>query len=208
MTKGKKRKTVELYNHGASVSSANARTAKIDLKRRRVVTTALREVPAAEDPLPTTSAAESSADDGYSGMSSNDLEGSPPDVSSDIEGLVIRTTCRAKRYANSVSFNRNILQRTSKTESLRQDIPLLTWVKYRTQFLLEMLRLKGRGDSPSTTCVDCSVGKAEYRCRDCLGDDLVCSACCAKRHVKLPLHVVEVSLVLLLSEICLTLLRF
>ncbi|KAJ7511255.1 hypothetical protein B0H11DRAFT_1700222, partial [Mycena galericulata] len=57
-------------------------------------------------------------------------------------------------------------------------------------FIREILRWEGRGDHRSySICGECSVDKAEYRCRDCMGGgQLICSGCLVKRHRQLPLH--------------------
>ncbi|KAJ6532232.1 hypothetical protein DFH09DRAFT_1092897 [Mycena vulgaris] len=57
----------------------------------------------------------------------------------------------------------------------------------------ELLRLDGRGDHRSySICRDCAVGKADHRCRDCLGGgELLCSACILKRHKQLHFHRIQ-----------------
>ncbi|KAJ7434249.1 hypothetical protein B0H11DRAFT_2258549 [Mycena galericulata] len=74
------------------------------------------------------------------------------------------------------------------------DDPLRQWVEdHREMFLQELLRWEGRGDHRSySICGRCSVGKAEYRCRDCVGGgELLCSDCIVKRHLQLPLHRIQ-----------------
>ncbi|KAJ6487351.1 hypothetical protein DFH09DRAFT_1339464 [Mycena vulgaris] len=74
------------------------------------------------------------------------------------------------------------------------DDPLRQWAEDHLEiFLQELLRLEGRGDHRSySICRDCSVGKADHRCRDCLGGgELLCSGCALKRHRQLPFHRIE-----------------
>ncbi|KAJ7182801.1 hypothetical protein C8R43DRAFT_1116421 [Mycena crocata] len=74
------------------------------------------------------------------------------------------------------------------------DFPLREWAREsREDFLVEMLRMEGRGDHRSyDVCPLCSAEKAEYRCTDCLGgDQLICQACIVNQHIQQPLHRVE-----------------
>ncbi|KAI0060628.1 hypothetical protein BV25DRAFT_1806815 [Artomyces pyxidatus] len=78
-----------------------------------------------------------------------------------------------------------------------QDFPLTTWRMHRNEYLREVLRLEGRGSSPGhAKCADCLSETPEgvegsYRCVDCFGRDMVCKACCVRRHLHTPLHRVE-----------------
>ncbi|KAK7032459.1 hypothetical protein VNI00_013017 [Paramarasmius palmivorus] len=87
--------------------------------------------------------------------------------------------------------------------------PNIIWKdQYRAAFLAELLRMKGRGDARTQEiCVDCasqqarakgkdkrtldSDGKAEYRCRECFGGDMICQRCCLRRHRLNPFHWIE-----------------
>ncbi|KAJ6499776.1 hypothetical protein DFH09DRAFT_1336417 [Mycena vulgaris] len=74
------------------------------------------------------------------------------------------------------------------------DDPLRQWTEDHLEvFLQELLRLEGRGDHRSySICHDCSVGKADHRCRDCFGGgELLCSTCVLKRHRQLPFHRIQ-----------------
>jgi hypothetical protein len=75
--------------------------------------------------------------------------------------------------------------------------------QYRTIYLDEILRHEGRGDYiHQEICPDCfslneeTPGGAEYRCKDCFLRDLVCQACCVRRHRVNPFHRIEVSNIL------------
>ena len=75
-------------------------------------------------------------------------------------------------------------------------MPLSTWAGYRDEYLDELVRLKGRGDyadPAGASCTGCSA-TGVYRCVDCFGQDLVCRECCLARHVRAPLHRIEVSI--------------
>lgn len=78
--------------------------------------------------------------------------------------------------------------------------PHVIWKElHRESYLNEMLRWEGRGDfRTQADCPDCTTrakdapGDAEYRCLDCFIPDLICSACCVRRHRAHPLHCIEV----------------
>ncbi|KAJ6575718.1 hypothetical protein DFH09DRAFT_1260865 [Mycena vulgaris] len=55
------------------------------------------------------------------------------------------------------------------------------------------LRLEGRAEHCTySICRDCAVGKAEYRCRDCLGGgEMLCRGCTVKHHRQLPFHRIQ-----------------
>ncbi|KAJ7175247.1 hypothetical protein C8R43DRAFT_873015 [Mycena crocata] len=75
-----------------------------------------------------------------------------------------------------------------------QDDPLAQWVKEsRVDFLVLLLLLEGRADHRSySICASCSVGKAEYRCNDCMsGGEMVCEDCLFLQHARHPLHLVQ-----------------
>jgi hypothetical protein len=60
-------------------------------------------------------------------------------------------------------------------------------------FLLEFIRLDGRGERQAQqACSKCSMGKPHYRCRDCLGETLLCGSCIVEGHVMNPFHRMEV----------------
>ncbi|KAG0698889.1 hypothetical protein DFH29DRAFT_1016887 [Suillus ampliporus] len=52
------------------------------------------------------------------------------------------------------------------------------WLKYRGLFLREIIHLEGRCNKVGAQCCsECDCPTPEYRCRDCLGSELYCSAC-------------------------------
>ncbi|KAF9777722.1 hypothetical protein BJ322DRAFT_1015452 [Thelephora terrestris] len=67
------------------------------------------------------------------------------------------------------------------------------WVRHRSIFLDELLRLEGLGDASncSQPCPDCSRHPATFRCYDCLEGTLRCSACTVLFHRDLPLHKIQ-----------------
>ncbi|KAF9536370.1 hypothetical protein CPC08DRAFT_652149 [Agrocybe pediades] len=69
---------------------------------------------------------------------------------------------------------------------------------HRQTYLEEMLRWEGRGDfQHSDRCPDCiarcseAPGLPQYRCEECFIPDLVCQACCVRRHRVQPFHHIE-----------------
>ncbi|KAJ7053673.1 hypothetical protein C8F01DRAFT_1374953 [Mycena amicta] len=85
----------------------------------------------------------------------------------------------------------------NETEYAREyrasDNPLQTWLNYhREDFLLELLRLEGRGDHRYTACRGCTVGTAAFRCTECVqGGLLLCRDCIVKQHASLPFHRIQ-----------------
>ncbi|KAJ3791733.1 hypothetical protein GGU11DRAFT_644407, partial [Lentinula aff. detonsa] len=75
------------------------------------------------------------------------------------------------------------------------DQPLLEWRAHADQYLAEMVRNEGRGDSEVDFCYLCKREEKDhealYRCMDCFLEDLVCEDCCRELHVDRPLDVVE-----------------
>ncbi|KAJ7119884.1 hypothetical protein C8R43DRAFT_900853 [Mycena crocata] len=75
-----------------------------------------------------------------------------------------------------------------------QDDPLAQWVMHsREEFLSLLLLLEGRADHRSySVCASCSIGKAAYRCNDCMsGGEMVCKDCLFTQHARHPLHRVQ-----------------
>jgi hypothetical protein len=74
-----------------------------------------------------------------------------------------------------------------------QGEPLLTWLQERDKYLAEFIMMEGRGDAfHQERCIACSTNPAEYRCHDCLGQDLFCQSCLVSNHARMPFHVVNV----------------
>ncbi|EDR12898.1 uncharacterized protein LACBIDRAFT_323718 [Laccaria bicolor S238N-H82] len=78
------------------------------------------------------------------------------------------------------------------------DAPLHEWAGkdrcdpgYREEYLLELLRLEGRGGEHFHGCMSCSSPAGIYRCEDCLGPLAECLNCTLKRHRQLPLHIIK-----------------
>lgn len=111
----------------------------------------------------------------------------PLDVSLDFLGQQ-----RRKRTAGVCTLWFSESFHTSLTVII-QDHPLLMWLKYRGLFLREIIRLEGRCNKAGAQCCsECDCPTPEYRCRDCLGSELYCSACILSAHVRHPLHRLEV----------------
>jgi len=105
----------------------------------------------------------------------------------------------SKRYPTSVGPPCIFLQRSVLTTS--KDEPLLEWsgkngngIGCRQEYLLELLRLEGRGDAHQWAgrCMSCDGNNGTLRCEECMGGILECQACCLARHECLPLHIIAV----------------
>ncbi|KAI0693263.1 hypothetical protein BC835DRAFT_1276253, partial [Cytidiella melzeri] len=66
------------------------------------------------------------------------------------------------------------------------------WLQYRSSYLCELLRRKGRGTvEDSSCCPMCHRTRAVMRCRECFGGTLLCGRCCVENHRQHPLHRIE-----------------
>ncbi|TFY58980.1 hypothetical protein EVJ58_g6064 [Rhodofomes roseus] len=68
------------------------------------------------------------------------------------------------------------------------DHPLHEWAADIDTWLLELLRLEGRGEHTGDACPTCLDGLAEYRCADCADLQLYCGACTVESHSHNPWH--------------------
>ncbi|KAJ6597135.1 hypothetical protein DFH09DRAFT_1072042 [Mycena vulgaris] len=84
-----------------------------------------------------------------------------------------------------------------KTRKRQPYKPIKKWkAKYRSRWLDELLRSKGRGDHaahPKCVCrhPDCEGGVAEVRCKDCDGCEGFSVECIVRDHEQSPLHRLE-----------------
>lgn len=68
----------------------------------------------------------------------------------------------------------------------------------RSQFLDELLWHEGLGSSTSPDlCYTCGENLGEHRCMDCMGSSRYCKRCIVALHSGLPLHRIEVRLLLI-----------
>ncbi|KAJ3817611.1 hypothetical protein F5880DRAFT_1492633, partial [Lentinula raphanica] len=75
----------------------------------------------------------------------------------------------------------------------RKDRPFLEWVPFQSEYLAELIRDKGRGDSPLEQCWKCGGDEVPlYRCvSGCFSSGLVCEECCRLEHLDRPLDLIE-----------------
>ena len=110
------------------------------------------------------------------------------------------TAAKKKRVRSKVSVSKKHSNIVIGPNFLQQR-PHVVWKDvHRQTYLEEIIRWAGRADfRPAQQCPDCVArgtavpGPPEYRCRECFLGDLVCQACCVRRHRMHPLHRVEVS---------------
>ncbi len=76
------------------------------------------------------------------------------------------------------------------TTDLAQDTPMHEWRPYSQEYLMERLRLEGRGDAAALqACPTCGIDEApEYTCDECFEGLLECRSCFLSRHLRMPLH--------------------
>ncbi|KAJ7744329.1 hypothetical protein B0H16DRAFT_1322199 [Mycena metata] len=82
----------------------------------------------------------------------------------------------------------------SRSNGGAQDNPLREWAEdHTTTYLVESLRLEGRGDHASyRLCPCCARAAADYRCRHCFGGgELLCAGCLLGAHAQLPFHQIK-----------------
>lgn len=99
---------------------------------------------------------------------------------------------------------RALKENDSVRESLISPIPwsyshfqtrIENWLPYCSAFMDESLRKDGLGNDAQSglrPCQDCSASPAQFKCRDCTGGIMRCSACIVSFHENLPLHRVQV----------------
>jgi hypothetical protein len=78
------------------------------------------------------------------------------------------------------------------------------WLHEHETYLLELIRLKGRGDYAfRETCQGHNECASEpvYRCQDCFGAELYCKECTVNRHRENPLHKIEVCTLVYISVV-------
>ncbi|KAF9489536.1 hypothetical protein BDN71DRAFT_1512056 [Pleurotus eryngii] len=70
------------------------------------------------------------------------------------------------------------------------DTPMHEWRPYSQEYLMERLRLEGRGDAAALqACPTCGIDEApEYTCDECFEGLLECRSCFLSRHLCMPLH--------------------
>lgn len=117
---------------------------------------------------------------------------SPADLDETASQYIDPELVRRKRYTASVRVYDCTRLGMLKAS---QDMPMLEWRPYRTEYLMESMRREGRGEAASwERCPTC--GQEEpviYSCVECFGGLLECQACFVNRHKRLPLHTVKVS---------------
>ncbi|KAI0037608.1 hypothetical protein FA95DRAFT_1578725, partial [Auriscalpium vulgare] len=60
----------------------------------------------------------------------------------------------------------------------------LEWVSVRGEFLDEIIRHDGWGSiDPDSVCPVCNTELASVKCEDCVGQEVICDACCCEAHV-------------------------
>jgi hypothetical protein len=80
-------------------------------------------------------------------------------------------------------------------------------IGHREEYIHEDIRLEGRADAQHLvvcpTCADVAEASHPplFRCEECFGGLLECQACCIRRHQRLPLHIIQVSFVLLVAQV-------
>ncbi|KAJ7763861.1 hypothetical protein B0H16DRAFT_1311029 [Mycena metata] len=101
---------------------------------------------------------------------------------------------RAKAFKPSVrgSPNGRLVKGLIFFFFLAQDKSLHEWRSLRDEYLRTILRLEGCGDADEDLCPVCRQAPPTIRCKQCLGDELYCAACCVEMHAKNPLHIIDV----------------
>ena len=97
---------------------------------------------------------------------------------------------RARKENDSVSF---ALALCRSELIIRPQTRMSDWLTQRSVMLDELLRMDGLGGLTTPgKCTGCTEQVGEYRCEECLGGNLFCSACIVSSHRQLPLHRIQV----------------
>lgn len=101
---------------------------------------------------------------------------------------------RAKAANENNSVSRASFQNLFSRMLTRFQTRMEQWLQHRPAVLDELLRLNGLGDALNTPghCADCLNALARFRCTDCFGGTMCCSACILLSHRNLPLHRLQV----------------
>ncbi|KAF7791816.1 hypothetical protein EIP86_002840 [Pleurotus ostreatoroseus] len=180
MAKSSKRKApASFYVHSNTVQTSN-QTFELSQNQRRVKVRAntrpaevVRPQPST---IPVTQSEPSSSSFQDATFDDSRFEGTfhQLDLSDSLHGVRVVAKEKAKRYENS-------------------DAPLKTFLTFRQDYLDETIRSEGRGDYMDVgLCPDCHTEKPTIRCKDCFGEELVCPTCVVQRHIRMPLHRVEI----------------
>ncbi|KAJ6631803.1 hypothetical protein B0H10DRAFT_1771926, partial [Mycena sp. CBHHK59/15] len=66
------------------------------------------------------------------------------------------------------------------------------WRPHRDEYITCLLRRAGCLGANEEVCRVCKARRPTARCKECFGDDLLCSPCLVDRHTENPLHHVEI----------------
>ncbi|KAI0702993.1 hypothetical protein BC835DRAFT_1410783 [Cytidiella melzeri] len=164
MSRKRKSRQIQLYDHSAQRNRATASTIDVDHANRRlkVQKQVVMNIPKVDTPPP-------DLQDPTHDYPADDTQ---QITEQDVGLVVIATTC-SKRYMNL-------------------DTPLLMWLDYRWSYLQELYCGKGRGTvAKHSGCPKCGGDRAVYRCQECFGGALLCRRCCLDGHWQLPLHRIQ-----------------
>ncbi|KAJ7782955.1 hypothetical protein B0H16DRAFT_1709789 [Mycena metata] len=79
----------------------------------------------------------------------------------------------------------------ASTKLKPSDKTMHEWRHLRDEWLRLLLRLDGVGDADEERCPSCKTVKPTIRCKTCFGEELYCSECTVKMHVRNPLHIID-----------------
>ncbi|KAF7440872.1 hypothetical protein PC9H_001220 [Pleurotus ostreatus] len=95
-------------------------------------------------------------------------------------------------YINELSeLDIELVKKRNRTAA---DEPLASWLPFRQQYLLQLLRKAGRGQAASAiVCPGCSAPSTDttFRCLNCLDEALYCEQCIVINHRRTPFHRIE-----------------
>lgn len=126
-------------------------------------------------------------------VEANPMEDLPPPAVSQLKE-------KEKKQKSERSVSHKFTSESILLTRSAQRRPNIAWKDiHRQTYLDKMLHWEGRGEfSLQNSCPDCltrkvpAPGLAEHRCLECFMPDLVCAACCVKRHKRHPFHRIQV----------------
>ena len=109
-----------------------------------------------------------------------------PDID---QGSFTDPTYKRSRTSGKVRMNRNMILLSSDNYCQTQNEFLREYLNRRHGILIELLRHESFPTRSS--CSNCQQSTGMYRCRDCFGSGLWCSACCVSTHAHVPFHRIQ-----------------
>ncbi|KAE9391870.1 hypothetical protein BT96DRAFT_1000928 [Gymnopus androsaceus JB14] len=138
------------------------------------------------------------AEDEIQTMSSHQLARARPAVSSsastEIETANIFSYDEPIKFHDEDALEQSDVVQMDRKSKEKSDYPLLSWMGQRNDALRVFMTVEGHSSAHGicTHCKDSEVQRlAEYTCKDCFSQKLVCATCCVRNHSEKPLDTIK-----------------